>query len=179
VVPGAPVSNIVVAARDRPGLLATVAGVLALHNLNVLEARVVTRNDGLAIDTFRVADSRGSDMVGQGRWPAVRDTLERTIVGTLDLEARLAEKRTAPLRAKARATDVRVTGSTIDIRTRDRVGLLHDLALAMTSLGLSINLAKIDTRRGEAIDVFGVTKPAHITDDAIERALTAVCGVAP
>jgi [protein-PII] uridylyltransferase len=118
-------------------------------------------------------------MVGQGRWPAVRDTLERTIVGTLDLEARLAEKRTAPLRAKATATDVRVTGSTIDIRTRDRVGLLHDLALAMTSLGLSINLAKIDTRRGEAIDVFGVTKPAHITDDAIERALTAVCGVAP
>ncbi|HKZ21295.1 MAG TPA: HD domain-containing protein [Acidimicrobiia bacterium] len=179
VVPGAPVSNIVVAARDRQGLLATVAGVLALHNLNVLEARVVTRNDGLAIDTFRVADSRGSDMVGQGRWPAVRETLERTVAGTLDLEARLAEKHTAPLGANARATDVRVSGTTIDIRTRDRVGLLHDLALAMTSLGLSITLAKIDTRRGEAIDVFGVTKPTHVTDEAIERALTAVGGVAP
>jgi [protein-PII] uridylyltransferase len=173
VVPGAPVSNIVVAARDRPGLLATVAGVLAVHNLNVLEARVVTRNDGLAIDTFRVADSRGSDMVGQGRWPAVRETLERTVAGTLDLEARLAEKRVAPLHMNPRSTEVRITDATIDIRTGDRVGLLHDLALAMTSLGLSITLAKIDTRRGEAIDVFEVTRPAHIADEVIERSLTA------
>ncbi len=175
VVPGAPVSNIVVAARDRPGLLATVAGVLALHNLNVLEARVVTRTDGLAIDTFRVADSRGSDMVGQGRWPAVRETMERTFAGALDLEARLAEKRRTSPPMEAKPTDVRITGATIDIRTRDRVGLLHDLALAMTSLGLSITLAKIDTRRGEAIDVFGVAKPAHITDQAIEAALRAAC----
>ena len=175
VVPGAPVSNIVVAARDRPGLLATVAGVLALHNLNVLEARVVTRKDGLAIDTFRVADSRGSDMVGQGRWPVVRETLERAFAGALDLEGRLAEKRTGSMQVNAKSTDVRITGSTIDIRTRDRVGLLHDLALAMTSLGLSITLAKVDTRRGEAIDVFGVTKSARVTDEAIEQALKAAC----
>ena len=174
IVPGAPVSNIVVAARDRPGLLATVAGVLALHNLNVLEARVVTRNDGLAIDTFRVADSRGSDMVGQGRWPAVRETLERTFAGALDLEARLAEKRVASLQME-QSTYVQITGSTIDVRARDRVGLLHDLAAAMTSLGLSITLAKIDTRRGEAIDVFEVTKPAQVTDEIIRSAVTVAC----
>jgi [protein-PII] uridylyltransferase len=174
VVSGAPVSNLAVAARDRPGLLATVAGVLALHNLNVLEARVATRDDGLAIDNFRVVDARGSDMVGQGRWPAVRETLEKTFAGSLDLESRLAEKRGASASAGDHP-DVRVSGSTIDVRARDRVGLLHDLASAMTSLGLVITLAKIDTRRGEAIDVFEVTKPGQVSDEVIRSAVTAAC----
>lgn len=172
VVPGAPVSNLVVAARDRPGLLATVSGVLALHNLNVLEARVVTRADGLAIDTFRVADARGSDMVGQGRWPAVRESLERTFAGTLDLESRLAEKRAGSPQPTP-APDVRIGDSTIDVRAPDRVGLLHDLAAAMTSLGLVITLAKIDTRRGEAIDVFEFRNPTERSPEEVRTALLA------
>ncbi|MGH8959345.1 MAG: ACT domain-containing protein [Acidimicrobiia bacterium] len=174
VVPGAPVSNLVVAARDRPGLLATVSGVLALHNLSVLEARVVTRADGVAIDTFRVVDARGSDMVGQGRWPAVRESLEKAFAGSLDLESRLAEKR--PTSALARKPpQVSITGSTIEVRASDRVGLLHDLAAGLTSLGLEITLAKIDTRRGDAIDVFEVMKPVQVTDKVIESALLAAC----
>jgi UTP:GlnB (protein PII) uridylyltransferase len=168
VVTGAPVSSLVVAARDRPGLLATVAGALSLHNLSVVEARVVTRNDGLAIDTFRVVDARGADMVGQGRWPGVRETLERAFAGTLDLESRLSERQTP--RSK-NGVDVRITGSTIEVRAPDRVGLLHDLAMAMTSLGLEITLAKIDTRAGEAIDVFEVRGAGHMSEDEIRTAL--------
>jgi [protein-PII] uridylyltransferase len=168
VVRGAPVSNLVVAARDRPGLLATVAGALALHNLSVVEARVVTRNDGLAIDTFRVLDARGADMVGQGRWPGVRETLERAFAGSLDLESRLAEKRTPPSK---NGMEIRIIGSTIEVRAPDRVGLLHDLALALTTLGLEIALAKIDTRAGEAVDVFEVRRADQVTEEEIRTAL--------
>ena len=113
-------------------------------------------------------------MVGQGRWPAVRETLERTFAGSLDLESRLAEKRGASTNA-GDYPDVRISDSTIDVRTPDRVGLLHDLALAMTSLGLVITLAKIDTRRGEAIDVFEVTRPDQVTDEVIHSVVTAAC----
>ena len=125
----------------------------------------MTRSDGVAIDTFRVHDSLGSDMIGQGRWPAVRERLQQAVAGVIDLDARLAEKRAAyrppacPL-----APDIRVNGKqgnlTIDIRASDRVGLLHDIAAAMATLGLEVDLAKIDTRGGEALDIFEVKNPA-------------------
>lgn len=176
VVPGAPVSTIVTAARDRPGLLSTITGVLAIHNLAVLEARVVTRSDGIALDTFRVEDSLGSDMIGQGRWPGVRETLEKAVAGQIDLETRLAEKRAAYRPAGVvPAPEVRVHprngGLTIDIRANDRVGLLHDLAAALALLGLEVDLAKVDTRGKEAIDIFEVSNPAGHSVEEIATAL--------
>jgi [protein-PII] uridylyltransferase len=176
VAPGAPVSTIITAAQDRPGLLATITGVLAIHNLAVLEARVVTRSDGLALDTFRVIDSLGSDMIGQGRWPGVRESLEKAVAGGIDLETRLAEKRAAYGRSGATSSpEVRVRpnngGLSIDIRASDRVGLLHDLAAAMATLGLEVNLAKIDTRGNEALDVFEVKNPAGHSGEEIRAVL--------
>ncbi len=181
VVPGAPVSTIITAARDRPGLLATVTGVLAIHNLAVLEARVVTRTDGIALDTFRVQDSLGSDMIGQGRWPGVRESLEKAMSGQIDLETRLADKRAAYGRAgPVSPPEVRVHprsgGLTIDVRAADRVGLLHDLAAAMAALGLEVDLAKIDTRGGEALDIFEVRNPNGRSDEEVRRSLTAALG---
>jgi [protein-PII] uridylyltransferase len=181
VVPGAPVSTIITAALDRPGLLATITGVLAIHNLGVLEARVVTRSDGLALDTFRVQDSLGSDMIGQGRWPGVRESLEKAVAGEIDLETRLAEKRAAYGRGGENSPpEVRVHprsgGLTIDIRASDRVGLLHDLARAMAMLGLEVDLAKIDTRGKEALDVFEVRNPAGHPEAEIASALAAAAG---
>ena len=160
VIPGAPISTIVVATVDRPALLAAVAGALALRNLNVLEARAVTRADGLVVDTFRVEDALGSDMVGAGRWPAVREELNSAISGKVDLADRLEAKRRAyPAKHPTAPPVVKVEGKYIDVRATDRVGLLYDLASAMSELGLEVQLAKIDTRAGEAIDVFEIENP--------------------
>ena len=166
-VAGAPVSNLVIVTKDRPGLLTTVAGVLSLHNLNVLEASVATRTDGVAVDSFRVTDGRGGDMIGQGRWPAVRESLELAVAGKLDLEERLAAKRPEiPL-----DLSVEVSGNRIEIEANDRLGLLHDLAYALGQLGVDIELAKIDTRGGRAIDVFTVRNPVDLGIEAIRSAL--------
>ncbi|MGQ0850014.1 MAG: ACT domain-containing protein [Actinomycetota bacterium] len=177
VLAGAPVSTLVIAARDRPGLLATVAGVLSLHNLNVLEARVATRSDGLALDTFRVEDALGSDMIGQGRWPGVRQTLEEAMAGRIDLEARLGEKRAAYRSGHpALPPSVKVMLNTADVRASDRVGLLHDLAAAMAGLGLEVDLAKIDTRGGEAVDLFEFRNPRGQSEPSIRSALLSAAG---
>jgi [protein-PII] uridylyltransferase len=158
--PGAPVAIFTVVARDRPGLLATVTGVLALHNLAVLEARVATRPDGVALDTFRVIDARGGDMVGPARWPGVRADLERAMVGELDVGARLAQKQAAygdevPEPAEV-MTSRRGNQITIEVRSADRIGLLHDLAGLLTGLSLDVQWAKIDTRGSRVVDVFSV-----------------------
>lgn len=173
---GAPVSTLVTATRDRPGLLATIAGVLSLHNLAVLEARVVTSTDGIALDTFRVQDALGSDMVGPGRWPAVRETLGKAMTGDLDLAQRLADKRAVyPAGAGVTPPTIRVfsrrNGLTVDIRAHDRIGLLHDLAAALARLNLEVELAKIDTRGNEAVDVFEVRDRSSIPAEEIRLAL--------
>jgi [protein-PII] uridylyltransferase len=176
-VTSAPVSTFIVAARDRPGLLSTIAGVLALHNLNVLEARVATRSDGFALDTFRVADALGSTMVGQGRWPGVREDLQLALRDELDLETRLAAKQAAYRRREDVLLETQVFvidrdgKSSIEVRTADRVGLLYDLSAAIARLGLDVELAKIDTRGREAIDVFEVRNPAERSVDQIRTAL--------
>jgi [protein-PII] uridylyltransferase len=176
VLPGAPVSTLVTAVPDRPGLLAAITGALALHNLTVLEARIVTRADGVALDSFRVEDALGSDMIGQGRWPGVRDSLHQAITGNFDLRARLTEKRAAYRRTgESRPAEVRIHprpgALTIDVIAGDRVGLLHDLAAAMADLGLEVDLAKIETRGREAIDVFEVRNPHGHSDAKIQMAL--------
>jgi [protein-PII] uridylyltransferase len=182
-VTSAPASTFIVAARDRPGLLSTIAGVLALHNLNVLEARVATRSDGLALDTFRVADALGSTMVGQGRWPGVREDLELAVRDELDLETRLAAKRAAYGRRNAVPLETQVFVAdrngkpSIEVRTADRVGLLYDLSAAIAHLGLDVELAKIDTRGREAIDVFEVRNPAGYSVEQIRTALAAALAI--
>ena len=65
----------------------------------------------------------------------------------------------------------RAGGLTIDIRAADRVGLLHDLAAAMAALGLEVDLAKIDTRGGEALDIFEVRNPDGRSEEEVRAAL--------
>jgi [protein-PII] uridylyltransferase len=174
---GSPASTVVIATRDRPGLLATVAGVFALHNLGVLEARVATRADGLALDTFRVVDAGGSEAIGRTRWPAVREQLEQVVAGGLDLEARVMAKRAAYARTESKVPPVasvfrQLDRLTIEVRAFDRVGLLYDLAKAIYSLGLDIQFAKIDTRGPNVVDVIAAldrSDPAAARDEEIRR----------
>ena len=176
---GSPVATVAVATRDRPGLLATVAGVFALHNLGVLEARVATRSDGLALDTFRVVDTGGTDTIELTRWPAVREHLERAVAGDLDLAARVGAKRAAYRSTEARmppdaSVFRRDDHLTIEVRAFDRVGLLYDLATAIHGLGLDIQLAKIDTRGLKVVDVIEAVDrgdPSATRDEEIRRSI--------
>jgi [protein-PII] uridylyltransferase len=182
VVPGVPVATVNTVAGDRPGLLATITGVLALHNLAVLEARVATRADGLAMDTFRVIDALGSDMIGQARWPAVREDMTAALTGRLDLASRLARKREGyPTRPGPHEVRIdRAGGDTIiEIRGPDRIGLLHDITCTLARLGLDVRLAKIDTRGDQVVDVFTVEDREPASDQrrrAIGDALAALGG---
>jgi UTP:GlnB (protein PII) uridylyltransferase len=61
----------------------------------------------------------------------------------------------------------------LEIRAPDRVGLLATFAEALHSEGLDVHLARVDTRAGEAIDIFHVRRlglPVRT-----ESELTAMC----
>ncbi|HEX9856201.1 MAG TPA: HD domain-containing protein [Acidimicrobiia bacterium] len=166
--------QVVLCTKDRPALLATAAGVLAVHGLSVIDARVLTRRDGVVIDTFEVVEELTRAAPASARLQGAADDLVHTIVTGRDIEPHLAEKRHA-YRAKVAggiATGVRLErrpqGALVEVRCADRLGLLHDLAQALARHDLGITRARIDTNAGEVVDVFH-TMRAPRDPAALER----------
>ena len=181
--------RLTVMTADRPGLLWRICGTLALHGLNILEARAYTRDDGFALDLFEVCDAV-EEAIAPAKWDRLREDLPRAVEGRLALAARLRPK---PLPYGAGASGgrshidfppaVRVDNEASDFYTiveviaPDRVGLLYLITRALSDLDLDIHLAKVDTQGARARDSFYVRdrEGQKITDDVhlreIERTL--------
>jgi [protein-PII] uridylyltransferase len=56
----------------------------------------------------------------------------------------------------------------VDVRGEDRLGLLHDLAAALSEAELEIAVAKVATEANRAIDSFYVTRAGHKLSDSGE-----------
>jgi [protein-PII] uridylyltransferase len=164
--PAGPASNVVVAAEDRPGLLATVSGVLALHNISVLDGRFYTRADGIALEVFHVDDALGS-AIEESRWNRVRRDLLQALRGELPLDTLLHEKAFAYRHSAPSSASVNVVVGTepsersgvVEVHCADRIGLLHQIARCLFDLGLDIRVAKIDTQGNGVVDTFYVRDP--------------------
>ena len=153
---------VTVVARDRPGLLATVTGVLALRGLDVRSADVAGEG-GFAVETFVVEPARG-------RWPdfqRVGDEIDAVLRGTLDLAGLLAEQdrlygRRRPEAAQPATTSVdadngaSATATVVDVRAPDSVGLLHRITTALFAEGLDVTAARVSTLGQEVADAFYV-----------------------
>jgi [protein-PII] uridylyltransferase len=166
-------SELALTAKDRPGLLATVAGVLAAHRIDIQHAEVFSTPDdpalgwiaGRALDVFEV---RGPDEtpVEPIRWRAARDDLARVLSGAEPLGALLARRLRAsslPQKPLPRVpTKIVIDNesarahSVVDVFTADRVGLLHTLARTFFDQGISVDLARIATEGHRAADAFYV-----------------------
>ncbi len=184
----AEVPTVAVVARDRPGLLAAVTGVFALHGLDVRSADAAGE-DGFAVEIFAVEAARRS-------WPdfeRVGDEIDAVLRGTLALEERLAERnrlygRKRPVSAHPTPVSVTVDNAASDratvleVRAPDRVGLLHAVTGALFAEGLDVTTARVSTLGEEVVDAFYVRDHASSTkiedprrladiDHAVRRAL--------
>jgi len=158
--------SILVMTKDRPGLLARIFGVLALHNLNVLAAKIFTWGDGTAVDTIEVSSAISESYDGQD-WTAMGQELHLAIQQRLGLEYRLSRK-LAPLRNKPQkvqnrlATKVKIDNraseiySVIEVFSEDRIGILYNITKTLSDFGISIYRARIGSKADQVVDVFYV-----------------------
>lgn len=152
----------VVVARDRPGLFSKISGSLALHGLNIVGADVYTREDGVALEIFRL-EALGDE---ERRFERVVSDARKALRGRLSLDVRLAEKRRdyswRSLKGKQEPPRVVVDNrssdfySVIEVHAPDRVGLLYTITRALADLELDIHQAKIATYGHDVVDVFYV-----------------------
>ena len=158
-------SELVIAARDVPGLFSLIAGTLAAHGINILSAQIHTRADGIAIDTFQVNDPLGEPVTEEARWRRTVDALRKVIVGEETVDALLAKRRTGRPPGEAVvgppkiSVDNRLSDShtVVEVKCGDRVGLLYAITRTLSALGHDIGSARIATEIDQAYDTFYVT----------------------
>jgi len=148
----------------RPGLFASIAGVLALHEVNIVSADKHVWRDGRSIAVFKVLDPP-DPLYAEETWSKVRIAVRSAATGKLSLDYRLAERRRSLLaerRPPSMESQVTVDNESsdfytiIEVRSWDRVGLLYEITHTFFNLHLSVSTAKIATPGARVLDVFYV-----------------------
>jgi [protein-PII] uridylyltransferase len=170
-----------------PGIFSKIAGVMACSGLQILDAQIVTRTDGIVVDTFQVTDPDYRGAPPADRMATVGDRIASVLKGWEHVDdllrrgARLRLTRSLP-KAKE-AIEVRIDNETsegftiVDVFADDRQGLLYIMTNAIFQLGLSIHAARISTRLDQVADVFYITdrRGKKLDDhDQLERLRTGV-----
>lgn len=142
--------RVTVTATDRRGLLASVAGCLALHRLEVVTADASTV-DGLAYVSCAVQPRFGGGVDLEG----LAVDLRRGLAGELPLGRRLAPRSAATAGGTPRlmwhpATEAAV----LEVRAADSPGLLYRITHALEDAGADVRAARISTLGTAVVDAF-------------------------
>ena len=148
---------------DHPGIFSRLTGALALVGANVVDARTYTSSDGYATAAFWVQDGEGSPYEAT-RLPRLRGMIEKTLKGEVLPRVSFADKDRIKKRERAFKVPTSITfdneGSEIytiiEVDTRDRPGLLYDLARAMSESNIYVASAVIATYGEQVVDTFYV-----------------------
>jgi [protein-PII] uridylyltransferase len=171
-IPETKLTEYIVVTRDdlTPGLFSKIAGALAAERLGIQGAQIVTRADGIVLDSFFVEDPDFKGEPPPGRRQEVATTIEDVLLGRKSVESLFAARPVAPPPPRvnhpstggpAQAAIDNGTSerySIVEIFADDRQGLLYEITHALFEMGLSIASAKISTRLDQVVDAFYVTE---------------------
>lgn len=182
---------------DRAGLFYKLAGAFSVAGLSILSARITTRSDHIAIDTFHVVEPGRGLVQNQKAMDTFARTVEDALVSNKDLLPEIA----AQARRYAAATRYTAEGREqpvsfpptvevyhelslnriiVEVQAHDQIGLLHRLVKTISDHGFDTTFARINTERSVAIDTFYIEpdKPEETADQArllsLREALRAV-----
>lgn len=170
---------------DRAGLFYKLAGAFNVAGLSILSAKVNSRSDHIAIDTFYVVEP-GRGVVQSASAQAVfEQTVEAALLTDKDLYPQIV---TEAKKHVSRYTIDRNSGphtsfpptvevyheltmdrTIVEIQARDQIGLLFRLAKAISKQGFDITFARIGTERGIALDTFYIESSDPSAPADVER----------
>jgi [protein-PII] uridylyltransferase len=157
--------TITLCAQDRPGLLSRVAGVLTLNGIDILDVRIYTWRNNVALDIFEVLPPP-DPIFEEERWQRAAGHLEAALKDELDLSAELTRRqngfRSIKSLTRERPQRVMIDNETssfftiIEVVAWDFPGLLYRVTDAIFRCRPDIWVAKSATRVDQVVDVFYV-----------------------
>jgi len=159
-------TGITVITKDFPSLLSKLCGVMAINDINIHDAKIFTRKDGIVIDTFNVTDFSSHKKLEKERFGKIEEDMNLAVRGLLQLGKEVALLKSKWWRIEnklfKKKGNVKVAFENherftiIDVHSPDRLGFLYHVTSKMNELGLNIFFAKIVTQGDEIVDAFYV-----------------------
>jgi [protein-PII] uridylyltransferase len=171
---------------DRAGLFYKLAGAFSVAGLNILGAKVISRTDHIAIDTFYVVEPGRGVVQSAAAQETFAKTIEAALVANKDLFPEIsaqakklaATRYLSPTAGEALHSsfpptvdvyhELSMQRTIVEVQARDQLGLLYRLAKTISDCGYDITFARIGTERGVAIDTFYIESAAHEPSEGIE-----------
>lgn len=160
------VTEVLIHTLDHPGVFAAIAGAMALSGANIVDAKITTLGNGMALNTMWIQDIEGHAMQGEARIVRLKDRIEAALTGRIRPERELEAERARQLPSRTRVFEVpprvlvnneaSVQATVIEVNGRNRMGFLHDVTRALTDFGMQINSAHVTTYGERVVDVFYV-----------------------
>ena len=159
------VTEITIYTPDHPGLFCRIAGAMALSGASIVDAKIITLANGMALDVLWVQDAERHEISGADKIAHVKSNLEKTLTGGVRLQQELKKRAPVlPKRADVFTVPPRVlidntasrTHTVIEVNGRDRTGFLYDVTAELTRQSLQVSWARISTYGEKVVDVFYV-----------------------
>ena len=155
-------SEIFVYTRDKNYIFATMTATLETLGLNVIDARVITSNNGFTLDTFLVLDRNAKQITDTHRQNEICTQLTNSLHHPDDIShssiALTRQQKHFPITTKIHFRDDEKNQRTqMEVITSDRPGLLARIASGMLNCNVLLQNAKIATFGERAEDIFLVT----------------------
>jgi [protein-PII] uridylyltransferase len=192
-------SELVLAAKDVPGLLARVAGVFFANRIDILDAAIYSReavtgrDHGEALDVFRIRKEPDGAVTDERRIASIQADLEAVLAGRVTVEALVGRRPAGPSlidrpKPEVPPTEVRVDNeisaqfTVLDVFTEDKPGVLFTITRTLAENGLDIHRSRVGVAGDRVADIFYVrdiatggkiSDPARLNAlaDALKKAL--------
>ena len=152
-------------AADHPGLFYRIAGGIHVAGGNIIDARIHTTRDGMALDNFLVQDQNGKPFADERQLERLQKAVEDALANRNKLSVKLDARPMAHSRAGAfKITPVAMVDNdasnrftVIEVNAQDRPALLNELAYALFESKVTVHSAHIATYGERAVDTFYIT----------------------
>lgn len=154
------ITEVLLAASDRKGLFSLMAGALTSVGANIVNAKIFTLKNSMAVEQFYVQDFQGHVFDD----PRRIEKLKKALRQVLDSGEVAAPPQHFGVQHRAFSVPPRVIientvsahHTVIEINGRDRPGFLHTVTRTLADLELGISTAHVSSYGERAVDVFYV-----------------------
>ena len=155
-------TEIIIYTKDKPGLLYKLSGAVTISGFNVVEAKVSTLNNGMALDILWVRDLNGLMLDKLYHFSKLQKKMLEILSNDNLLEKEMKNEREKSLKKNLFNINTKIfidnnsskKHTILEINTFDRIGLIYDLTKKLYKLGLKISSAKILTMGKGANEIF-------------------------
>ena len=156
-------TELLVIAPDHHGLFSLISGLVSASGYDVVNAKIITRSDGYALDTFFIQNKNRQPIIEEHSKKKLLKVISQGLEGNFNVEKALNKRwEEIPARFRAIKAPTRVIidnnmsdeYSILEIKCKNAPGVLYRITKVITSLGLQINTANVSTYGDRVVDIF-------------------------